>query len=59
MQTYDMVMLAVLGCATLFGLLKGFAWQLASIASLVLSYFCAYRFADQLAPPLKRRPALE
>jgi hypothetical protein len=37
METYDIVMLAVLGLATLFGFLKGFAWQVASLASLILS----------------------
>ncbi|MCE9605756.1 MAG: CvpA family protein [Planctomycetia bacterium] len=56
METYDIVMLAVLGCATLFGFLKGFAWQVASLASLTLSYFCAYRFADQIAPLLNADP---
>ncbi|MBL9092616.1 MAG: CvpA family protein [Planctomycetaceae bacterium] len=56
MQTYDIVMLAVVGIATLFGLMKGFAWQVASLASLVLSYFCALRFADALAPQLNADP---
>jgi membrane protein required for colicin V production len=56
MQTYDMVMLAVLGCATLFGFLKGFAWQLASIASLVLSYFCAIGLPTSFAPYLNADP---
>ena len=56
METYDIIMVAVLGVATLLGFMKGFAWQLASIASLVLSYFCAYRFADQLAPHLNADP---
>lgn len=56
METYDLVMLAVLGCATLFGFMKGFAWQVASLASLTLSYFCAYKFADQLAPLLNADP---
>lgn len=50
MQTYDLVMLAVLGAATLFGFWKGLAWQIASLASLVVSYFVALRFADRLAP---------
>jgi membrane protein required for colicin V production len=50
MQTYDLVMLAVLGAATIFGFWKGLAWQVASLASLVVSYFVALRFADSLAP---------
>ncbi len=50
MQTYDFVMLAVLGGATIFGFWKGLAWQIASLASLVASYFLALKFADRLAP---------
>ncbi len=50
MQTYDLLMLVVLIAATIFGMWKGMAWQIASLASLVLSYFIALRFADQLAP---------
>jgi membrane protein required for colicin V production len=50
MQTYDVLMLVVLVAATVFGMWKGMAWQIASLASLVLSYFIALKFADQLAP---------
>jgi membrane protein required for colicin V production len=50
MQIYDVLMLLVLFAATLFGLWKGLAWQIASIASLVISYFVALRFSTQLAP---------
>lgn len=50
MQTYDILMLLVLVAATLFGFWKGMAWQVASLASLVLSYFAALRFADRIAP---------
>jgi membrane protein required for colicin V production len=50
MQTYDLLMLAVLGVATIFGFWKGLAWQVASLASLVVSYFMALRFADRVAP---------
>lgn len=50
MQTYDLVMLAVLVLATIFGFWKGLAWQIASLASLVVSYFVALKFADRLAP---------
>jgi membrane protein required for colicin V production len=50
MQTYDLLMLLVLVAATLFGFWKGMAWQIASLASLVVSYFAALRFSTQLAP---------
>jgi len=50
MQTYDLLMLLVLGAATLFGFWKGMAWQIASLASLVVSYVAALRFSEQLAP---------
>jgi membrane protein required for colicin V production len=50
MQTYDMLMLVVLFGATVFGFWKGMAWQIASLAALVVSYFASLRFADQLAP---------
>jgi membrane protein required for colicin V production len=49
-QTYDIFMLALLALTTLFGFWKGMAWQVASIASLVASYFVAARYADELAP---------
>lgn len=50
MDWYDIVMLTVLGFATLFGFWKGMTWQLASLASLVLSYFMALKFSEPLAP---------
>jgi len=50
MQIYDVLMLLVLLAATLFGLWKGLAWQIASIASLVVSYFVALRFSMRMAP---------
>jgi membrane protein required for colicin V production len=50
MQTYDLLMLLVLVAATLFGFWKGMAWQIASLASLVVSYVAALRFSSQLAP---------
>lgn len=54
LQTYDFLMLAVLGAATLFGFWKGLAWQVASLASLVVSYFAALKFADRLAPSISQ-----
>ncbi|HZZ27698.1 MAG TPA: CvpA family protein [Pirellulales bacterium] len=50
MDWYDIAMLCVLGLATLMGAWKGMAWQLASLGSLVLSYFLALRFSAPLAP---------
>jgi membrane protein required for colicin V production len=50
MQTYDMFMLVVLIGATVFGFWKGMAWQIASLASLIVSYFVSLKFAEQLAP---------
>jgi membrane protein required for colicin V production len=50
MEIYDICMLVVLVGATVFGAWKGMAWQVASAASLVLSYFVALRFSEQLAP---------
>ncbi len=49
MQTYDIIMLVVLGIATFMGAIKGFAWQLASLASIVVSYFVAYTFRNDVA----------
>jgi membrane protein required for colicin V production len=50
MQTYDLVMIAVLAGATLFGFWKGMAWQIASLASLFVSYVASLKFSAQLAP---------
>ena len=50
MQAYDLIMLAVLAGAALFGLWKGLAWQVASLGSFVVSYLVALNFSDRLAP---------
>ncbi len=50
MEVYDICMLLVLLAATIFGAWKGMAWQIASAASLVISYLVALRFSEQLAP---------
>ncbi len=47
METYDICMLLVLVAATVFGAYKGMAWQIASLASLVVSYFVALRFSPR------------
>jgi membrane protein required for colicin V production len=49
-QTYDFLMLLVLAGMTFYGFTKGLAWQIAYIASLVVSYFVALNFSAQLAP---------
>ncbi len=56
METYDIVMLVVLLAATLFGAFKGFAWQLASIASIVASYLVAYHFREPLSQSIQADP---
>jgi membrane protein required for colicin V production len=50
MQPYDLFMLVVLVGATVFGAMKGMAWQAASLSSIVLSYFVALNFSGPLAP---------
>src|SRR5262249_30199428 len=45
----DICMLVVLIAAALLGAWKGMAWQVASTASLVLSYLVALRFSAPLA----------
>src|SRR5262245_1709400 len=59
MQTYDLLMLCVLVAATMFGFWKGMAWQIASLASLVVSYFAALRFSAQLAPMFGQHAPLD
>ncbi len=49
MQTYDYIMIAVLVAATIWGAVKGLAWQVASLLSLVLSYILAFKFGDQVS----------
>jgi membrane protein required for colicin V production len=55
-ETYDWIMLVVLVGATLFGAIKGFAWQVASIASIVVSYIVAYRFREPFSEVIKAEP---
>lgn len=56
MQVYDLIMLIVIGMATIFGAIKGFAWQVASLASIVVSYIVAYRFRFQVAELIEAKP---
>ena len=50
MQYYDIAMIVVLVGTTIFGAWKGMAWQLASLASVVVSFIVARQFAPQVAP---------
>jgi len=49
-ELYDILMLAVIVLTTLFGFWKGMAWQLASLASLVLSALVAVHYSSAVAP---------
>lgn len=49
MQVYDIIMLLVLLGAAAFGFWKGLAWQIASLASIFVSYFVAVEFRAPLA----------
>jgi membrane protein required for colicin V production len=56
MQTYDLIMLAVLVGATLLGAWQGMAWQVASFASVVLSYLVACTFREFVAELIPAGP---
>ncbi len=56
MQTYDILMLIILAATTIFGGIKGFAWQVASLASIVASYFIAYTFRNDVAKMINADP---
>lgn len=53
-EGYDLVVLIVVVVATVLGAWKGMAWQVASIASLVVSSVVAMRFCEPIAPLLSR-----
>jgi membrane protein required for colicin V production len=55
-QAYDLFMLIVLAMATIFGAIKGFAWQVASIASVIVSYLVAYNFRFEVAEMIQATP---
>lgn len=58
MQTYDWLMILLVLTATIWGAWKGLARQLASLASLVVSYFLSLRFSAMLAPKINLEPPL-
>ena len=53
MGIYDIAMLMIFLGAIVFGYWKGLAWQIASLAALVVSYIVAVNFRDQMATLLK------
>ncbi len=55
-EIYDIIMIVVLLSAMIFGAVKGFAWQLASIASIVVSYIVAYRFREPFSESIQAEP---
>ena len=56
MQAYDLFMIVVLVAATVWGLWKGLAWQLASLGSIFLSYVVAHQFRYQVAEYIDTEP---
>lgn len=56
MGFYDIVMLVVLFGAMFFGYTKGLAWQIASVAAVVVSYIAAVRFRGQVAQYVQAEP---
>lgn len=48
MTAYDILMIVVFCAAILFGLWKGLAWQVASVAAIVVSYIVALNFKTPL-----------
>ena len=56
MEIYDIIMLVVLVGAMVFGAIKGFAWQLASIASIVVSYAVAYNYREPFSQSIQAEP---
>ena len=56
MEIYDIIMVVVLVGAMLFGAVKGFAWQLASIASIILSYIVAYKYREPFSQSIQADP---
>jgi membrane protein required for colicin V production len=56
MQAYDIFMLIVIAAAVVWGAWKGLAWQLASLASIVASYFVALAFRQPLSQFINASP---
>jgi uncharacterized membrane protein required for colicin V production len=52
MQNYDIIMLAVLAISVIIGAVKGMSWQIAMVASIVISFFVAREFHPELSEAL-------
>jgi membrane protein required for colicin V production len=55
-QAYDLIMLIVLGMSTIFGAIKGLAWQVASLASIIVSYVVACQYRGKVAGMIDAQP---
>jgi membrane protein required for colicin V production len=49
MSLYDIVMLIIFGGGVCFGYWKGLAWQIASVAAIIVSYIVAVNFREPVA----------
>lgn len=49
---YDAVMIGLIVAGMVWGAIRGFAWQIASIASLVLGYLCSHQVSAYVQPYL-------
>ncbi|MCA9218635.1 MAG: CvpA family protein [Planctomycetales bacterium] len=56
MQIYDIMMLVVLLFCIIMGYRRGLAWQIASLAAIVVSYFVAINFRDVVAAKINADP---
>jgi membrane protein required for colicin V production len=56
MQGYDLLMIIVLVAAVVWGAWKGFAWQVASLGSMIASYVVALTFRQQVAQFIDASP---
>ena len=56
MSFYDIIVLIVLFGSMFFGYSKGLAWQIASVAAVVVSYIAAVRFRGQVAQYVQAEP---
>jgi uncharacterized membrane protein required for colicin V production len=50
MTAYDGVMIGLVVAGMIWGWIRGFAWQIASIGSLVVGYFCAHHVSAYILP---------
>jgi uncharacterized membrane protein required for colicin V production len=50
MTAYDGAMIGLVVAGMIWGSIRGFSWQIASIGSLVLGYFCAHQVSAYILP---------